>query len=95
MKIKIEVSKEIVEQIVAVQKEQLAKPARACVNSESAFVSEKLRNRGFVEAASIYWNIVCGCSGLVISDIEFLELEKKLKEIDRGFTMPAWGYSGT
>jgi hypothetical protein len=80
--------------VIAAQRAQLEKPTRACVNSEAAFVADRLRAQGFNELAKQYWNFVCGGKDPGFSD-EVKENEKKLKEIDKGFTMPDWGTYGT
>jgi hypothetical protein len=82
-----------VELILEAQKAQLTKPTLACVNSESAFVAQRLRDAGHTDLASRYWSYVCGC-GKDFGD-EVAENEKKLKEIDNGFVMPSWGTYGT
>lgn len=80
--------------VIAAQRAQLEKPTRACVNSEAAFVAQRLRDQGFNELSKQYWNFVCGGKDPGFSD-EVKENEKKLKEIDKGFTMPEWGTYGT
>lgn len=80
--------------VIAAQKLQLEKPARACVNSESAFVAQRLDEWGFKELSKQYWSFVCGGKDPGFNN-EVKENEKKLKEIDKGFTMPSWGTYGT
>jgi hypothetical protein len=81
--------------IIEAQEAQLAKPTRACVNSESAFVAQRLRDAGHVDLAKTYWsNVVCSSKKDFFGPI-VAENELKLKEIDKGFTMPEWGYKGT
>ena len=80
--------------VIAAQRAQLEKPARACVNSESAFVAQRLSDQGFNELSKQYWSFVCGGKDPGFND-EVKENQKKLKEIDQGFTMPAWGTYGT
>lgn len=82
-----------VELILAAQKAQLANPTRACVNSESAFVAQRLRDAGHSDLAKRYWSYVCRCGAGFGAEVE--ENEKKLKEIDNGFVMPEWGTKGT
>lgn len=82
------------ELVIAAQLAQLEKPTRACVNSESAFVSQRLRDQGFITLSKQYWSFVCGGKDPGFND-EVKENEKKMKVIDREFTMPAWGTYGT
>lgn len=91
MELTIEQKNEIV---IAAQQAQLEKPTRACVNSESAFVRQRIQDQGYIELSKQYWSFVCRSSDPGFSD-EVKENEKKLKEIDSGFTMPAWGTYGT
>lgn len=77
-------------------KEQLAKPARAVVNSESAFVADRLRKNGYTGVAARYWSWVCGrCYKQDEFGQEVYELQRQLEEIDKGVTMPEWGTYGT
>jgi len=85
---------EVIKQIIEAQEAQLAKPARACVNSESSFVAQRLRQSGFAEAAKLYWNWVT-TDKRAITDVKVIELEAALKVIDSHFTMPDWGCRGT
>jgi hypothetical protein len=83
------------------QAEQLAKPAKACVNSESAFVTDRIRAAGYDELAKSYWSWVCSspernpAQAVKAFGVECYEQYVKLREIDKGFTMPEWGYKGT
>jgi hypothetical protein len=83
------------------QAEQLAKPARACVNSESAFVAERIRDAGYAELSKSYWSWVCSspernpAQAVKAFGVECYEQYIQLREIDKGFTMPEWGYKGT
>lgn len=83
------------------QAAQLAKPTRACVNSESAFVAEKIRDAGYPELAKSYWSWVCSSPELNPSNavkafgVECYEQYVQLRAIDKGFTMPEWGYKGS
>lgn len=83
------------------QAAQLAKPARACVNSESAFVKDKIRAAGYPELANSYWSWVCSSpernpeNAVKAFGVECYNQYIKLREIDNGFTMPEWGYKGT
>lgn len=81
------------EQIIEAQQEQLAKPARAVVNSECSFVCEKLRNRGYDKAAALYWSFTCGTAK--IKNVKVNRLHKQLRDIDSQSTMPEWGTYGT
>lgn len=80
--------------VIAAQTAQLENPTKACVNSESAFVAQRLRDQGFNELAKQYWSFVCGGKDPGFSDV-VKENEKKLKVIDKQFEMPEWGYKGT
>lgn len=85
----------MLEPIKAAIRAQLAKPTRAVVNSESAFVTNRLNREGYEEAARIYWSWVCGAKNK-ITDPEIIELQQQLDAIDKKSSpMPAWGYSGT
>jgi len=83
------------------QAEQLANPARACVNSESAFVTDRIRAAGYGDLAKSYWSWVCSSpernpeQAVKAFGVECYEQYVKLREIDKGFTMPEWGYKGT
>ena len=75
--------------------EQLNNPARAVVNSESAFVRERLLKMGEKELARDYWWWCCtGCSVPIFGE-EVMALQTRLNEIDKQSTMPAWGTYGT
>ena len=87
----MEVSKIIAE----AQRKQLEKPTRAVVNSESAFVAQRLRDEGHVDVSKKYWSWVCGGKSPDVFGEEVYELEMKLKEIDAGVSMPSWGTYGT
>lgn len=70
----------------SVLKEQIAKPCKAIVNSESAFVQDKLLKAGQPDLASAYWKWVC--TGLNAAnnpgfDEEIVELQNQLNQIDR------------
>jgi hypothetical protein len=80
--------------IIEAQEAQLAKPTRACVNSESAFVAQRLRDAGHVDLAKRYWSFVCSSNKDLFGEVVRAN-EEKLKEIDRGFVMPEWGTKGT
>lgn len=82
--------------LIEAMKAQIANPARAVVNSESAFVKDRLIKAGEPELAKQYWNWVCmsGRDTPVFGE-EVLELQKQLNAIDKGVTMPSWGTYGT
>jgi hypothetical protein len=88
---------EMITFILEAQEAQLANPTRACVNSESAFVADRLRSMGHKELAKTYWSWVCSFRST--DSLKFgwkvYDNELKLKQIDAGFTMPEWGYKGT
>ena len=83
------------------QAAQLLKPARACVNSESAFVTDRIRAAGHAELAKSYWSWVCSSpernpeQAVKAFGVECYEQYVQLREIDKGFAMPEWGYKGT
>lgn len=83
------------------QAAQLANPTRACVNSESAFVTDKIRDAGYPELAKSYWSWVCSApernpvEAVKAFGVECYEQYIQLRAIDKGFTMPEWGYKGS
>ena len=82
--------------LIEAMKAQIAKPTRAVVNSESAFVKDRLNKLGEYELASKYWNWVCSrWETNAIFGEEVLELQRQLQAIDSKVTMPAWGTYGT
>lgn len=82
--------------LLEVLQEQIAKPNRAVVNSESAFVKDKLNQRGEPELAKAYWNWVCSSGrDLPMFGPEALEFQRQLNAIDKQSTMPDWGTYGT
>ena len=82
--------------LIEAMKAQVAKPARAVVNHEAAFVAQTLRNAGEVELAKKYWSWHCSSwEKNPIFGEEVQELQRQLKAIDSGVTMPAWGTYGT
>ena len=74
---------------------QIEKPARAIVNSEGSFVSDRIRNEGYPEIAKEYWKWVCSGANTAWFGEEVMAAQDVLKEIDKGVTMPAWGIKGT
>lgn len=96
------ISNEHVSFIIAeAQRKQIEKPTRACVNSEAAFVAQRLRNEGYVEISAAYWSWTCAFASLGEQQgpdrfgQEVFELQKQLRAIDAGFNMPSWGTYGT
>lgn len=87
--------------VAEAQRKQLEKPTRAVVNSEAAFVAQRLRNEGYTGIAARYWSWTCksASSDPVRGPEEFgqevYDLQMKLKGIDMGCEMPAWGTYGT
>lgn len=81
--------------VAAAQKAQLDKPTRAVVNSESAFVMDRLNNAGQSALARRYWSWSCGAKNRTEFGDEVYELEMKLREIDKTVSMPSWGTYGT
>lgn len=87
-----------IEIIIEAQAAQLASPARAIVNSECAFVQDRIAhiyNRP--DLAREYWNWVCSeaSRGCVRYGQEVLDQYIALRVIDSKQTMPDWGYKGT
>ncbi len=80
--------------VIAAQEAQLQKPTRACVNSEAAFVAQRIRDQGYHALSKQYWSFVCSGSKFGFNE-QIIENEKKLKAIDKQFTMPDWGTYGT
>jgi hypothetical protein len=75
---------------------QLAKPARAVVNSECAFVMDRLNTRGERDLAKEYWSWTCGSWEKDPRYGEQVqELQAALRAIDKSITMPEWGIRGT
>lgn len=89
--IELEVRKVVADAIKA----QIQKPTRAVVNSEAAFVAQRLRNDGYTGVAARYWSWSCGHENREEFGDEIYELQMQLNEIDRGVSMPAWGTYGT
>lgn len=83
------------------QATQLLNPAKACVNSEAAFVTDRIRAAGYDELAKSYWSWVCSSperdpvNAVKAFGVECYEQYIQLRAIDKGFTMPEWGYKGT
>ena len=82
----------LIEQIIEAQQFIIANPVRACVNSESSFVKQRLQQQGNSEAATLYWNFAC-MGKRYIQDQRVHQLEEQLKSTS--FEMPAWGTAGT
>lgn len=76
-------------------KAQIAKPTRAVVNSESAFVKDRLNKLGEYELAKSYWNWVCMNRTKPVFGDEVMALQDQLNVIDKQSTMPSWGTYGT
>lgn len=89
--IELEVRKVVAEAIKA----QIQKPTRAVVNSEAAFVAQRLRNDGYAGVAARYWSWSCGHENREEFGDEIYELQMQLNEIDCSVSMPAWGTYGT
>lgn len=85
--------------VAEAQRAQLENPTRAVVNSESAFVAQRLRNDGYTGVAARYWSwacsVSCGHENRTEFGDEVYELELALRQIDKGISMPAWGTYGT
>lgn len=89
------IDQEICTIIAQAQRAQLAKPAKACVNSEAAFVQERIQEMGYKDIASKYWSWHCKHNYEVGYNEEVRMLEQQLHAIDKRFEMPAWGTYGT
>jgi hypothetical protein len=65
-------------------REQISKPTNAAVNSETAFVKQKLDKAGEAKTATTYWNWCCMQPRKQPTwvDEEVLELQKKLIALD-------------
>jgi hypothetical protein len=74
------------------QAEQIANPTLAGVNTESSFVYNRLISVN-VNLATRYWNHICRRTSF--NDEVADNNQIKLKRIDDGFEMPAWGIWGT
>jgi len=86
----------IVEELV---KAQVAKPARACVNSEAGFVKDKIGKVAGAELAAKYWKwAICRPEDRAklntFGDL-VTQLQLELDAIDAKFNMPKWGTYGT
>jgi hypothetical protein len=82
--------------LVDAMRAQLAKPARAIVNSECAFVADRLRTMGEHDLAKEYWSWTCSSwEQNPKYGREVQELQTQLRAIDKQYTMPEWGYKGT
>lgn len=85
----------IIQQIIEAQQYFIENPVRACVNSESSFVKQRLQQQGNMVAASLYWNFVCFRNvKYIMSDETIIAQEKQLDNASN-FKMPAWGTVGT
>lgn len=79
--------------IVSAQLEQYANPKRSVVNSEHAFVVDKLRNIGLHNEAQLYWTHICN-RRQSIDDPEINRLVVLLDGLSQ-CNMPQWGIKGT
>lgn len=80
-------------------KDQLADPARAGCNCESAFAKDKIAKKGLKAEAAAYWTWVCGPTAREnapawVTD-EIYEVQKQLVALEKKVYMPAWGTYGT
>lgn len=87
-----------IEIIIEAQAAQLANPNRAIVNSECAFVQDRITftyNRP--DLAREYWNWVCSSAsrGCLKYGQQVLDQYIALRVIDSKQSMPEWGYKGT
>ena len=75
---------------------QIARPARAGVNNEAAFVANSLTRAGYECISMAYWSWTCySRKNDPIFGEEILALQQELVAIDRKHTIPAWGTYGT
>lgn len=89
------VTEEQIQIVLSAQQYILDNPVRACVNSESCFVRDRISKQD-TGLARTYWSWVCGPSnGVFSSDSRVVENQEKLDAVDGKFEMPKWGYSGT
>jgi hypothetical protein len=73
-----------IEILRSVLKEQIAKPCKAVINSEAAFVQEKLFKARQPALANAYWNWVCSnYSNNPGFDTNIVELQNQLNHIDQ------------
>jgi hypothetical protein len=81
-------------------REQVANPARACVNSETTVVRMRMEQAGEFYIARQYWDWACGSQFvnpdvLVLFDQEVVALQKQLQAIDQAIQLPEWAHAGT
>ena len=82
--------------LISAMKAQVAKPNRAIVNSECAFVKDRLYDANEPQLAKEYWNWTCGdWKNNPKYGPEVQELQTQLRAIDAQSTMPSWGTYGT
>jgi hypothetical protein len=74
---------------------QIENPARAIVNCEGAFVRTRLLQQGYTDIAKEYWQWVCRGGNTAWFGEEVMSAQDVLNQIDKGVTMPEWGYAGT
>lgn len=90
------VSQEDLSILAEVLQAQVDKPTRAVVNSESAFVYNKLRKLNHIKLADQYWGWVCSYPRTsLFFDDKIDKLQSDLDKIDKKITMPTWGTYGT
>lgn len=80
--------------VVEAMKKQIQKPAKAVVNSESAFVKYEIAKEDS-KLATFYWNWVCMGKKKGVFSEEVEKLQEQLDAIDAGISMPSWGTYGT
>jgi hypothetical protein len=80
-------------------KAQLAKPTRTCVNSESAFVRERIEMEADKILARKYWNWAISNASWRAANPVFgglvVQLQLQLDAIDNAITLPDWATYGT
>ena len=84
-----------IQAIIDAQLAQLNNPRRAIVNSENAFVADRLEADGLHEEASAYWNYVCNRRADPFNNAQISRLLEKLELVNLNNVIPAWGLGGT
>ena len=82
------------ELVIEAQQHIINNPKRAVVNSESSFVKEYI-SKTDVQLSRTYWSYACGSIKNPFTNPVIEENQKILDSIDKGYTMPEWGYRGT
>lgn len=82
--------------LIAAMTAQLNQPNRSVVNSECAFVVDRLNKMGESSLGKEYWSWTCSDwqSNPKFGDTVH-SLQTQLRAIDKQSTMPSWGTYGT